>query len=144
MVFFKTKVIICILIHPISNYMFWGELLKNTPFYLYCIISLYPKYPIDLILPNFSSSRSPIVVHFFLHLFFFDSVSHIFFPKGQFSLYNQELWNLVTMLKLHELNQNNKPEAKACNSSIVLHCEMKFKYNIEVNKCLGTKCSLCL
>ena len=48
------------------------------------------------------------------------------------------------MLNSHELNQNIKPKAKGCNRSIVLDCELKFKYDIEVSLCLGTQCCLCL
>ena len=42
------------------------------------------------------------------------------------------------MLNSNELNQNNKPKAKAYNWSIVLDCEMKFKYDLDVSLCLGT------
>ena len=56
-----------------------------------------------------------------------------------FSPYNHELWGKAMIIISHELNQNNKPKAKACNWSIVLEGELKFKYDIEVGLCLGTQ-----
>ena len=58
-------------------------------------------------------------------ILFFGSVRDIFSHEGHFSSYNHESWSSTTMLNSHELNQNNKRKAKACNSSILLDCELK-------------------
>ena len=50
---------------------------------------------------------------------------------------------LQPRFKLTWTKSNNKIKATACNWNIVLHCEIKFKYGIEVNLCFGTQCTLC-
>jgi hypothetical protein len=59
MVFFKIKVNVCILIHPISNCDFLGESFKNTLIFLYCIffliLQVYAKSSIQAFATKFTS-----------------------------------------------------------------------------------------
>ena len=145
------KVNVCFLIHPIRIYNLLGnEILKP----ILLILHFFPYTPSNhllfLTLPQVFFLGARVLSILFLHLvlfltppFFGFCKRHLFFHEGYFSSYNHELWSSTMMLNSHELNQNNKPKAKACNLSIVLDYEMKLKYDIEVCLCLGTQCSLC-
>ena len=132
------------IIHPINNYNFLGNDFK-IPYFTYITFCPYARSNrLFWLYPNLFFSEPNCIL--FLKPFFFGGgvCKQHFFHERHFSSYNHDLWSHVMMLNSHELNQNNKPKAKACNWSIVLHYEMKFKYDIELNLCLGTQCSLWL
>ena len=142
MVFLKINVNVCILTHPINKIKIGGGGPLKTPYFTYTtVFSLYTNSPIFWLYPNVflgAQMLSILFLHYIMFLtplFFFGFVSN--FHEGYFSPYNHELWSS------HEQNRNNKPKAKACNWSIILYYNMKFKYDIEVTLCLGTWCSLC-
>ena len=132
MVFFKIKVNVCILIHPIIDYKFWGNHSK-----LSCLLILH--FPLIPQVTSFFFKRYPIFFSkpnccmFFLHPIFWVCKQHLF-PWRTFLLYNHELSSSTTMLNSPELNQNNKLKAKACNWSVVFD-EMQFKYDGEASLC---------
>ena len=129
------------LIYPTNNCNIKGESSKTSFFYLNCIFSLYPSNHFFDFTPIFFLLGAHLLSPFFLtpHFvsytpFFFGYVSDtFFFHEGHFSSYNYESCSATTMLYSHDLNQNNKPKAKACICSIVLDYEMKSRYDFTLD-----------
>ena len=112
---FQLKVNAWVLTRPITIF-FWRIILKHPVLFILHLSPYIPSNQFFLTLPHFFLSWSPIVVPFFLtpHLIWFYK-RHFFLHDGHFCSDNHKLCSSTTMLNSHELNQNNKPKAKACN-----------------------------